>query len=270
MPNPRSSKAAAGLLEVLLVFSAGLCRNWKRSTILRAYPFLSEFQQVYRRIDEQLLHSREMFTVMNIERLNTVLGRFSPRELIIATAHHGHFIAFMSACARCSIPITVCYKAASRSYLDAALRNGLTLVDLNRHNPLSLFDTLDRERAKGRYVAIMMDGPFASRRKYEFLGYQVAVSSLASLYAKRTHSAVMPIISSASAGLELSFWETPIIESPGHETPQRLLDLLQSVILQQPSQHQWLSTSILMSNQNARDNAIAFLPDALTWRERYC
>jgi lauroyl/myristoyl acyltransferase len=266
----RNSKIAARLLEVLLVFSAGLCRTWERSAIVGAYPLLAEFQKIYRRIDRQLLHSRETFPILNIERLLALLGQYTPRELVIATAHHGHFIAFMNACSHYGIPVAVCYKAASLSYIDAAKRNGLKLIDLNRQrNPLSLFHILDRERAKGRYVAIMMDGPFGSRRRYDFLGYRVAASSLAAVYARKSHSALLPLISSASADLELSFAEGPIIETIGVGTAQQLLDFLQSIILRQPLQHRWLSTSILMSDQTARENAIRFFPEALAWRESH-
>ena len=120
--NP-NSKIAARLLEVLLVFSAGLCRTWARSVIVEAYPRLLEFQKIYRRIDDQLLRSRELFTITNVEGLAALLGQFSSSELIIATAHHGHFIAFLNACARLGIPLAACYKAASRSYLDTAKRN---------------------------------------------------------------------------------------------------------------------------------------------------
>jgi lauroyl/myristoyl acyltransferase len=267
--NP-NLKIAARLLEALLVFSAGLCRTWKRSTILKMYPSLLEFQKIYRCIDEQLLHSRDRFPVANIERLTALLGHFSPRELIIATAHHSHFIAFVNACARHGIPLAVCYKAATRSYLDAAKRNRLKLIHLNgQQNVLSLFHVLDRERANGRYVAIMMDGPFASRSRYDFLGYRVAASSLAPLYAKKTRSALLPLVCSATANLEFSFTGAPIIENAGAETAQQLLDFLQSIILLESSQYQWLSNSVLMSDESARHNAIGYFPEALAWRENH-
>jgi lauroyl/myristoyl acyltransferase len=261
-------KASSHLLEVLLVFSAGLCRTWDRPRVLDAYPLLSDFQQTYRSIDVQLIDSNEPFTIENSDKLTDVLGRYSPRDLIIASAHHGHFIAFLSACARYGIPLAVCYKAASRSYLDAAVRNGLTLVDLNAGpNVLSLFTTLDKERDKGRYVAIMMDGPFAFRKRYSFLGYKIAASSLASLYARKARAALLPLISSVSPAQGLSFRTGQIIENLRGDATQYLLNFLQSIILQECQQHQWLSTSVLMSDQEARDNALTFLNKALAWRE---
>jgi lauroyl/myristoyl acyltransferase len=262
-----NSKVAARLLETLLVFSAGLCRTWPRSAIVEAYPFLFEFQKIYRCIDDQLIRSGEVFQIANIERLAALLGHFSPREVLIATAHHGHFIAFMNACARYGIPLAVCYKAASRSYLDAAERNRLRLIDLNGWpNVLSLFHVLDFERRNGRYVVIMMDGPFASRRRYSFLGYCIAASSLAPLYAQKTRSALLPLVCKASADLRLGFTAAPLIENVEIGTSQLLLDFLQSIILEQPFQYQWLSNSVLMSDKQARDNAIGFAPEALAWR----
>jgi len=125
---------------------------------------------------------------------------------------------------------------------------------------------LDQQRANGRYIAIMMDGQFASRRRFSFLGYDVAASSLAPTYAQYARSALLPLVSSVSRDLQLSYTEAPIIENPGANTAQQLLDFLQSVILRQHVQYQWLSNSILMSDQNARDNAMSFLPEALAWR----
>src|ERR1700686_255721 len=178
-----NSKDASRLLEVLLVFSAGLCRIWKKSAVLDAYPSLFQFQQIYWSIDQQLFRSNGTLPVANIDRLTALLSQYSPRELIIATAHHGHFIAFLNACTRYGLPLSLCYQAASASYIDAAARNKLTLIDLNSPpNVLSLFRTLDRERSNGRYVVIMMDGQFAPRRRYSFLRYQITVSSSASLY----------------------------------------------------------------------------------------
>jgi lauroyl/myristoyl acyltransferase len=264
-----TSRSSARLLELLLVFSAGLCRTWKRSEILKAYPSLLEFYKLYRRIDEQLLRSREAFSVTNVDRLSALLSRFSSREIIIATAHHGHFIAFMNACARSSIPLALCYHSASRSYLEASRRNQLKLIALTGHRSvLSLFHTLDRYRANGFYVVIMMDGSFASRRRFDFLNYKVAASSLAPLYARKTHSVVLPVVPTATADASLSFTEGPIIENAGIETAQQLLDFLQMRILQQPTQYQWLSSSILLSDQRARDNAFKYASAALSWREK--
>lgn len=265
-----SPKASADLLEVLLVFSAGLCRTWKRPAILDAYPALLEFRQAYRSIDAQLLRSAEPLTIENIGRLTDIISRYSPRDLIIVSAHHGHFIAFLNACARCGIPLAVCYKAASQAYLDAAVRNGLTLVDLNSEpNVHSLLAILDRERHGGRYVAIMMDGPFASRMQYDFLGYKISASSLASLYARRSHAALLPLISNVSSTLGLSFKVGPVVENLRADATQYLLDFLQSIILAEHQQYQWLSTSVLMSDHEARDNAFAFFGEALAWRENH-
>jgi hypothetical protein len=264
-PSPKTS---ARLLEILLVFSAGLCRTWKRRAVLEAYPLLFEFQQIYRSIDTQLVRSNAPFAVENAAELTNILGRYSANDLIIASAHHGHFIAFFNACARYGIPLAVCYKAASQPYLHAAVRNGLTLIDLNASpNVLSLFATLDRERNKGRYVTLMMDGPFASRKRYEFLGYKISASSLASLYARKTNAVLLPLISSVSPGHGLSFRVGPIIDNLREDTTQYLLTFLQSIILQECQQHQWLSTSVLMSDHAARDNALGFLGEALAWRE---
>jgi hypothetical protein len=259
--------APSRLLEVLLVFSAGLCRTWKRSAVVDAYPSLLDFQQTYRALDQQLLGSNDAPAVANVDRLAALLGRYSPQDLIIATAHHSHFIAFLNACARYGIPLAACYKAAAQSYLDASERNGLKLVDLSSGNGVpSLFRTLDRQRAEGRYVVIMMDGPFASRRRYGFLGYCIAASCLASLYARKTHSGLLPLICSVSPSLQLSYTAGPVIDGVRTDVTQCLLDFLQPILLREYPQYQWLSNSVLMSDQEARDNALGFLREALEWR----
>jgi hypothetical protein len=263
------SKTDARTLELLLTFSAGMHRSWKRSDILRSYSLVFDFQNLYQEIDDRLLRSHSPFTVAQINQLASKIGQFRPNELLVATAHCGHFIAFMNACAQHGIPLTMCYKAASKSYLNAAARNRLRLVDLSSQKSVhSLFRSLDSERARGYYVAIMIDGPFSSRRRFRFLGYEVSASSLAELYARKSGSALLPLISRASDTLELSFSELGIIEKLGNNLTQQMLDWLQTAIFQNPSQYQWLSNSILMSNEIARDTALSFLPEALAWRER--
>jgi lauroyl/myristoyl acyltransferase len=264
----QDTKFASRALEALLVFSSGLCRTWPRSDILAAYPSVYEFKKTYRTMDRLLLRSDEPLQISNIDRLTAMLQRYSTRELIIATAHHGHFIAFLCACARFGIPLSLCYQAASPSYLDAAARHGLALIDLKSCSTvLSLFHRIDRERSNGRYVAIMIDGPFESRTRYKFLGYQIEGSSLASLYARKTSSALLPIVPNLSAALQLGFTAGPVVAGGGQDTTQHLLDFLQSVILREHPQYQWLSTSVLMSDEEARNNALGFIRHALTWRE---
>jgi hypothetical protein len=265
-----NSGTAARTLELLLVFSAGLSRFWNRTRILESYPSVLRFQKVFQQIDHQLLRSQEPIVISNFERLASTIYRFKPCDLVIATAHHGHFIAFINSCSRQGIPLSVCYRAASQSYLDAAAKNQLRLVNLGAQNSvLSLFDILDSERARGYYVVIMMDGAFQSRRYFDFLRYQVKGSSLASLYAQKTCSALLPLISHASDNLQIGFSDASVIEMADNTTAQKLLNFLQATILHQPFQYRWLSSSILMSDEIARTNAVGFLFDVLRWRDRF-
>jgi lauroyl/myristoyl acyltransferase len=259
---------ASDLLESLLVFSAGLHRTWSRSRILSAYASLRDLQKVYRQIDWELLRAPDPFTIEDIDGLIDTVRGFSPDRLVIAIAHCGHFIAFLCACARCGIPLAICYEGASQGYLDVTQANGIALFPLAQMaNPQALFAALDEARAAGRYVALMIDGRFTSRKRYDFLGYKIAVSALPSIYAQRTRSCLLPVIPGICTARKLKFTIGGMIEPIRRNATQDLLDALQNTILRDVTQYQWSADSILLSDPAARKNALAFLKSAAHWRE---
>ena len=81
--------------------------------------------------------------------------------------------------------LAACYRSISAVYRNALQQSGVALVDLDTmHNVTEIFNAFDRLRMEGRYLALMIDAPFASRRRYPFLGLDVTVSSMPWLYAK--------------------------------------------------------------------------------------
>jgi lauroyl/myristoyl acyltransferase len=261
-------EASARLLEILLIFSAGLQRKWPRRKIVAAYGRLGSSYERYRSIDTELLHSPDPVTIDDIDRLESTLGKFSPSEVVIATAHHGHFVAFFCACARRGIPLAACYQNAREAYLDAAVHSGLLVIELGSvASPHELVARLDAARAAGRYVALMIDGPVMSRKRYDFLGYKVAASALASVYARRAGCALLPLFPRIASAGSLSFLTRPVIDGIDRDQTQELLHLLEATIVQECEQYQWISNSVLLSDPTARDNSLSFLDEALAWRD---
>jgi hypothetical protein len=194
--SSRSEFRYARLLEGLLSFSGGLSRLWEHSDIIATYPLLCEFQQIYERIDGKLSrHSR--LEIVDFASLYRKISKYKENDLLIATSYHGHPVAFFCTCAQFGIRLVVCHRTTSRLYREAFKQNGIASIDLDRiTNSHQLFDALDHARAKGRYAVLLIDAPHVSRTRFNFLGYEVTVSRLVSLYARRSQSAVLPVIAS--------------------------------------------------------------------------
>src|SRR5207302_6872942 len=132
-----------------------------------------------------------------------------------------HLVAFACSCSRQGIPLAACFREASEFYIDALVRSGVVLIDLDREPSVySLFAELDRARAEGRYVVLMIDGSLAWRRRYEFLGYSVTASSLASVYSRRAGVALLPLIGSVISENTLAYWAANVVPKVERDVTQ--------------------------------------------------
>ncbi len=255
------------LLQRLLLLSAALVHSRPRNEIPTAYPLLAKYRRDYRVLDQQILRSDLSVSICGIDRLASLLSRYRPADLVIATAHHGHFVAFFSACARAGIPLAACYRSASEPYLGILRQSGVALVDLDTMSSVThLFGTFERLQKEGRYLALVIDAPFASRRRYRFLGYQVTASSMPWLYAKRTGASMLPLVGHIISPEVLGYQAEPAIEDVGPDFTQHLFEFLDRVVLNQCEQYAWTTNSVLLSDPAAREHALGFLAEALAWR----
>lgn len=164
--------------------------------------------------------------------------------------------------------MAACYRSASQSYLAALRQSGVALVDLDAMRSVShIFDTFDELRAKGHYLALMIDAPFASRRRYQFLGYSITASSMPALYARRCGALLLPLIGHVVSEERLGYAVGSPVADVGTECTQNLLRFLEEIILEQPEQYAWKANSMVLSDASARENAFSFALDALRWRE---
>jgi lauroyl/myristoyl acyltransferase len=258
---------ASRLLERLLLLSAGLDRLRSRTEIANIYAKTTQFRRDYLIIDRSLAGSRGTFEISGRDALFHLVRGYRPADLIIATAHHGHFVAFFSACARAGMRLAACYRSIGAVYRNALQESGVALLDLDTmQNVTQIFDAFDRLRMEGRYLALMIDAPFASRRRYPFLGYDVTVSSMPWLYAKRRGASLLPLAGNLISERLLGYNAGTVLEDLQADRMQDLLKFLQGVILEQPQQYAWTANSFLLSDPTAREAALSFLTEVLDWR----
>ncbi|GGI27166.1 LpxL/LpxP family acyltransferase [Bradyrhizobium guangdongense] len=264
IPDPASE--GAKLLERAVLLSAGLANLRPKAEIMTLYGRAAKFQSDCRRLDQQLAAQSDRIGISELDDLLRTLSITSPSDLAIATAHHGHFVAFLSAFSRAGVPLAACYRSASRTYIDALGRSGVALVDLDQVSSVRrIFDAFDELRMSGRYIVLMIDAPFASRRSYPFLGYQVAVSSMPWLYARHSRASLLPLATRVESRALLGYTMGDVVKPSTKDCTQTLLGFLEDIILAQPEQYAW-SNSILLSDLSARERAFSFALDALEWR----
>jgi lauroyl/myristoyl acyltransferase len=258
---------ASQLLQRLLLLSAGLDRFYSKARIVGSYAEVAQFRDDHRNLDRHLLALNGAVEISGRDRLVGLLSRYRPADLIIATAHHGHFVAFFSACARAGIPLAACYRSASEPYLGCLSHSGVALVDLDAMRSVAhIFDSFDRLRAEGKFLALMIDAPFASRKSYRFLRYDVKVSSMPWLYARRSRASLLPLLGNVISAHLLGYAVSSPIAALDSDCTQDLLKFLEQAILDQPEQYAWTTSSILLSDPAAREVALSFVTDALSWR----
>jgi len=255
------------VLLKLLLLSAGLVLRRSRAEIAGLYPAIAQYLSDHRNLDRQLRHSIGVSEISGLDRLIYLVSQYRPADLILATAHHGHFVAFFGACAQAGIPLAACYRSASQPYLRFLQESGVAMVNLERLRSTSeLFDNFDRLRREGRYIALMIDAPFASRRRYQLLGYSVQASSVPSLYARRSGASLLPIVGTLISARQLGYVVSPIVTDTSKDCTPALLGFLEKIILEQAEQYAWSTNSIILSDEKARENALSFTADALNWR----
>lgn len=262
--GPTSSQ----LLEHILSLSAGLCRIRPRASIASHYRPLCRLVALQHSFRKIFLDEPSRISIENIDLLTKRLAQFPPEDLVIASSYYGRPIAFICKCARLGIPLALAYESIAPSSIGALVDSGVLLVKLNDHaNPLSLFATLDRIRREGRYLAILIDVPHQTRRRYELLGYQVAVSSFTSTYARRSGSSILPVFTSLAARDRMSYAFGTVIEDIRCDVTQALMSGLQAVIERDCIQYSWTAACTIYSDPAAKANARSFLPEALAWRD---
>jgi hypothetical protein len=111
----------------------------------------------------------------------------------------------------------------------------------------------------------MIDAPFASRIKYPLLRYSVSISSMPSLYARRTKSKILSVTSSVVSPTQIAWRRGRMLDSTANQILP-VLSELEQIISDEPSQYAWTANSVFLSDPAAREASISFALDALRWR----
>lgn len=251
----------------MLAFSAGLCRMRARAEIVDLYPALYRQILLQHRFRRSFLAQPDRIAIEDLEALAGRVSQFPPDRLLIASSYHGRPVAFVCICAR-RIPLALVYQSMSAASLDALAASGVAPIKLgSTATPFSLFASLDRIRREGRYVAILIDVPLETTRRHRLLGYDIAVSSLASAYAQRSASSILPLFTRLAASQRISYALGTLLETVRRDVTQHLLDDLQKTIERDCLQYLWTSACPIFSDPAAKANALSFVPDSLARRD---
>jgi lauroyl/myristoyl acyltransferase len=144
---------------------------------------------------------------------------------------------------------------------------GVRLIDARAaKDVIGFFQLLREVQSNGFTLVLRTDAPGESRIRYSFLGYDVQCAKLIEMYAKRTHSTIIPI--HAKLNLENKF--DVFVGKPlrsAHASMQTLLSDIEADIIADPDNYFWTTDSIVFSDPRAVINGLMCMPAFLRWRK---
>ncbi|ACK86182.1 hypothetical protein [Methylorubrum extorquens] len=259
---------ASELFERFLTFTAGSARRRPGCSRRRALRRILEAQVERTRLS-RIAAARGSDVRCELPRiLLERLKESSPTETLLAGFQFGSPVTCAIELARNGIPITIPYLAIAPGAAQALQCAGVDLLDLSSlPSPKKALDALARRRHDGRFVSILVDAAHPGRRRYDFLGYEVSASPLVEALANITGSAVLPVFSrmTGHATLEIGCADCPL--PPTRGLMQRLLHLLEALILSEPEQYDWRLWSLIYTDPAANEFAMGSAARCLQDRE---
>jgi hypothetical protein len=265
-PLSLSPAERAELFGAALAFTAGLCSEFDRQSIIDHLYTLTAHRVRLHRLRGRTRTYCDPLEVSGIEQIDDLLRECRPQNTIFALSQMGANVLITPLLVSLGHRIAVVFWE-----IDAITREILSecealLIDLNLHrDPHLLLGYLDGLQQSGCALAMVIEAPMNSRRRYRFLGYDVRCASLIEVYAKRSGNCVVPLASRLPGenNLEISMGE-PIMD--GDRLTQTLLSWVECQIYLHHDHYNWSTRSIIFTDQCALLNALAYAEDILQWR----
>jgi hypothetical protein len=258
---------ASQLLGSALAFAATLAPRYERDFILERLPSVAE--QIERRevMVERCRVGTGGLSVRGLEVVTQFVRAIGPDKAVLAVSQFGPTMLCVPTLATCGVKIACAYWAIAPAIGEILEAGGAVLLDLNRElNARSLLRRLAALQHAGRVIALIVEAPMQSRRRYSFMGYNVRCSSLLELYATSLKKVVLPLSSRIAAPDQLQMIVGEALPSPCNFT-QVLLTGLENMIDGHFDQYMWSPASIVFSDPRALRSAIDLAPEILDWRE---
>ena len=260
---------AAEAFERFVTFTAAGARTRlggaRERTLLRILAMQARRWVLHR--STVLDHARPSFDVQ--DSLRKRLGASDPAETILASFQFGSPVACAIELARRGHPITLPYLAIGPVAARRLRHAGVDLMDLGASSsPRQAIEGLMRRQREGRFVSILVDAAHPGRRRFEFLGYEVAASNMIATLADATGSTVIPVLSRLSGAAAVEVVGSDPLPPSSKGLVQNLLTVLETAVRAEPAQYDWRLSSLIYTDMAANKAALNAAARCLADRER--
>jgi hypothetical protein len=254
------------LFGLLLIFSAGLARRKTKQEIVGYYPDVCNAFVNRKQLQTTPLNHTSRISVINLDDLKKSLSCIDPTKALLVTANFGEPVLFAEAFGRGGIPLAVVYRTITSRQQIALGKAGVKLLDVgSRRTAWGIFRELDLLRKRGYFACIVADVPYASCSRVNFLGYQIPISRLPSVYANRCSAAIHALTSNVVSPREM---QGNLCALPDCEQAS-IVAMLERMILADPVQYRWTRSAIIFADPEASKEAMSFTKDVLQFRDRF-
>jgi hypothetical protein len=263
----RQQVRSADLLAQAFAVSANLALRRERSLIVQYYDRIQAEAQRRRAAVARYLENAESLRLWGLDDLVRAVSGESLPGALIALPQIGPFALAAALIARSGVKIATVFWDLGGEVKELLENSQVVLLRLDRNlAPRSTIREIEELQSSGFGVCLLIEVPMRSRRRYGFLGYRVACSSLIEACARHGNRRVHRLCAMLDDMGDVRL----AVESAlrGRHLTQRLLCWAEKVAIAHIDQYNWSEASIVFSDPAAYENGLSFLPEILSWRDR--
>jgi hypothetical protein len=218
-------------------------------------------------IHKRLLGNGKGLSICGSDKVAELLQNLKSERLIFAGCQFGPPLVSVAALSSLGANVAGVYWALGKTQRQILDKCRVRAIDMTgQTNRFALIRLLQGLQADGYIVWLMCDVPGKSRERYNFLGYKVRCANLIEVFARLSHSTVVPTYCRMISEDVSVHCDAPLTDYSN--MTQRLLSNVETLIYEDPMNYLWDGTSIIFSDPQALQNGLNCLPDFLEWRER--
>lgn len=255
------------LLAQAFAISANLALRRERSLIVQSYDLIQAEVLRQRAALARYLENRESVRLLGLDDLVRAVSSETLPGALFAVPQIGPFALAAALIARCGVKIATVFWGLAGEVKQVLENSDVVLLRLDRcSSPRSTIREIEELQLRGFAVCLLIEVPMRSRRRYSFMDYDVACSSLIEVSARHCSRQVRRLYTILDNIGNVKLCIESAVD--GRHLTQALLSWAEEVAISNIEQYNWSEASIVFSDPAAYENGLSFLPEILEWRDR--
>lgn len=238
-------------LGAAIAMAAGLKGRFGDSFVAEQCQALDAQVETWQGIHTRLLGGGTVLRIDGLDAVAELWRSLKAERAIFAGSLFGPPLVGIAALSALGAKVAGVYWRAGKTQRQILAKHRVQAIDLAAQtNRFAVIRRLQSLQADGHVLYLLCDVPGQSRKRYDFLGYDVQCATLIELLARLSRAPVVPIYCRMLADAEVSVHcDAPLTDAKN--MTQRLLTNLETLIYDDPMNYLWDATSIVLSDASA-------------------